>query len=151
MRRVCFVIVLVFAAVSLSAQNRQSQPTFRSGAAYIRVDMYATRDGKSIDDIQANEVEILEDGVPQKIEAFEQVRVRTGVPQELRVEPNTVEQSRRMAGDPLRTAVEATPGAETCRPEMDAAAAAAHRLVGGFRARGFVRVSCRDDKAATLP
>jgi len=94
--RASLVIVLALAAVSLSAQN---QPTFRSGAAYIRVDMYATRDGKAIDDIQANEVEILEDGVPQAIEAFEHVRVRT-VPQETRVEPNTVEQSRQMASDP---------------------------------------------------
>ena len=99
MRRVSFAIVLALAAVSLSAQNPQNRPTFRSGAAYIRVDMYATRDGKPIEDIQENEVEILEDGVPQKIEAFEHVRVRTA-PQETRIEPNTVEQSRQMAGDP---------------------------------------------------
>jgi hypothetical protein len=31
-----------------------------------------------IEDIQENEVEILEDGVPQKIEAFEHVRVALG-------------------------------------------------------------------------
>jgi VWFA-related protein len=99
-RRISFVLVLALVAVSLSAQNPQNRPTFRSGAAYVRVDMYATRDGKPIEDIQENEVEILEDGVPQKIEAFEHVRVRTGIPQELRVEPNTVEQSRQMAGDP---------------------------------------------------
>jgi VWFA-related protein len=99
-RRISFIIVLALAAASLSAQNRQAQPTFRSGAAYIRVDMYATRDGKAIDDIQPSEVEILEDGVPQKIEAFEHVRVRTGIPQELRVEPKGVEESRQMAGDP---------------------------------------------------
>jgi len=99
-RRISFVIVLALAAVSLTAQNRQTQPTFRSGAAYIRVDMYATRDGKPIEDIQANEVEILEDGVPQKIEAFEHVRVRTGIPEELRVEPKGVTESRQMAGDP---------------------------------------------------
>ena len=79
MRRISFLIVLALAAVSLSAQNRQSQPTFRSGASYIRVDMYATRDGKSIEDIQANEVDVLEDGVPQKIEAFEHAW-RTGSP-----------------------------------------------------------------------
>ena len=100
MRRISFVLVLALAAVSLSAQNPQNRPTFRSGAAYVRVDMYATRDGKPIEDIQENEVEVLEDGVPQKIEAFEHVRVRTGIPQELRVEPNTIEQSRQMAGDP---------------------------------------------------
>ena len=99
MRRISFVLVLALAAVSLSAQNPQNRPTFRSGAAYVRVDMYATRDGKPIEDIQENEVEILEDGVPQKIEAFEHVRVRT-TPQETRIEPNTIEQSRQMAGDP---------------------------------------------------
>jgi len=98
-RRISFVLVLALAAVSLSAQNPQNRPTFRSGAAYVRVDMYATRDGKPIEDIQENEVEILEDGVPQKIEAFEHVRVRT-TPQETRIEPNTIEQSRQMAGDP---------------------------------------------------
>jgi VWFA-related protein len=99
-RRISLVLALALVAASLSAQNRQNQPTFRGGAAYVRVDMYATRDGKAIDDIQASEVEILEDGVPQKIEAFEHVRVRTGIPQELRIEPNTVEQSRQMASDP---------------------------------------------------
>jgi len=99
-RRIAFVIVVALAAVSLSAQTRQNQPTFRAGAAYIRVDMYATRDGKAVEDIQANEVEIFEDGVPQKIEAFEHVRVRTGIPQELRVEPKGVEESRQMAADP---------------------------------------------------
>ena len=99
MRRVSFAIVLALAAVSLSAQNPQNRPTFRSGAAYVRVDMYATRDGKPIEDIQENEVEVLEDGVPQKIEAFEHVRVRTAS-QETLIEPNTVEQSRQMAGDP---------------------------------------------------
>jgi VWFA-related protein len=97
--RVSFVVVLALVAASLSAQTRQNLPTFRGGAAYVRVDMYATREGTSLDDIQQNEVEILEDGVPQKIEAFEHVRVRT-TPQEARIEPNTVEQSRQMAGDP---------------------------------------------------
>ena len=99
MRRISFVILAALATISLNAQNRQNQPTFRSGAAYVRVDMYATRDGKPIEDIQANEVEILEDGVPQQVEAFEHVRVRTGIPQELRVEPKGVEESRQMAGD----------------------------------------------------
>jgi VWFA-related protein len=98
--RISLAVVLVLAAVSLTAQNRPNQPTFRSGAAYIRVDMYATRDGKPIEDIQATDVEVLEDGVPQTIEAFEHVRVRTGIPQELRVEPKGVEESRQMAGDP---------------------------------------------------
>ena len=37
--------------------------------------MYATRDGKPIDDLQASDVELLEDGVPQTIGTFEHVTV----------------------------------------------------------------------------
>jgi hypothetical protein len=96
MARVTLVVVLALAAVSLRAQN---QPTFRTGANYIRVDMYATRDGKPIEDLTVNDVDIVEDGVLQKIEAFEHVKVRTA-PQETAIEPNTVEQSRQMAANP---------------------------------------------------
>ncbi len=83
-------------AVVLRAQD---QPTFRTGANYVRVDMYATVDGKSVEDLTAEEVEVLEDGQPQKVEAFEHVQVRPAGPQESRREPNTVEQSRQMAAE----------------------------------------------------
>jgi VWFA-related protein len=39
------------------------------------VDISASRDGKSVDDLQASDVELLEDGVPQTIDAFEHVQV----------------------------------------------------------------------------
>jgi VWFA-related protein len=94
--RVPVVLVLALAAVSLGAQN---QPTFRAGANYVRVDMYATRDGKPIEDLKVDEIDILEDGVLQKIEAFEHVKVRTA-PQESRIEPTGIAQSREMAGNP---------------------------------------------------
>ena len=97
MARVFVAVALALAAVSLPAQN---QPTFRTGANYIRVDMYATRDGKPIEDLKAEEIDILEDGVLQKIDAFEHVRVRTAIPQESRVEPTGIQQSREMAGNP---------------------------------------------------
>jgi VWFA-related protein len=61
--------------------------------------MYATVDGKSIEDLTADEVEVLEDGVPQKLEAFEHVLVRPPLAQESRREPNTIEQSRQMASE----------------------------------------------------
>ncbi len=96
MTRVLVVLVLALAAVSLGAQN---QPTFRAGANYVRVDMYATRDGKPIEDLKVDEIDILEDGVLQKIEAFEHVKVRTA-PQESRIEPTGITQSREMAGNP---------------------------------------------------
>ena len=96
MTRVLVVALLALSAVSLPAQN---QPTFRTGANYVRVDMYATRDGKPIEDLKVDEIDILEDGVLQKIDAFEHVRVRTA-PQESRVEPTGITQSREMAGNP---------------------------------------------------
>src|SRR5262245_41789708 len=99
MARLSLVALLALAAVSVAAQN-PNQPTFRTGANYVRVDMYASRDGKPIDDLKQDEVEIFEDGVPQKIDAFEHVQVRTLSPQDSRIEPNTIEQSRQMAGDP---------------------------------------------------
>lgn len=96
MTRVCVAALLALAVVSIGAQN---QPTFRTGANYVRVDMYATRDGKPIEDLKVEEIDILEDGELQKIEAFEHVRVRTA-PQESVVEPNTIAQSREMAANP---------------------------------------------------
>jgi len=86
------------AAVLVSAQQPQ-QPTFRAGTNVVRVDLYATRDGKMIDDLKQSEVDVLEDGVKQTIESFERVVVRPPVSQELRAEPNTVAESRQMAAD----------------------------------------------------
>ena len=98
MTRVLVVSLLALSAVSLPAQN-QNQPTFRTGANYVRVDMYATRDGKPIEDLKVDEIDILEDGVLQKIDTFEHVRVRAAS-QESRVEPTGITQSREMAGNP---------------------------------------------------
>lgn len=97
MSRLPLVVFCVVATVSLSGQTG---PTFRAGANYVRVDMYATRDGQSIDDLKPDEIEVLEDGVVQKIEAFEHVRIAPAGPQELRLEPTSVTDSRQMAGDP---------------------------------------------------
>ena len=91
----------VAAGAMLSAQNPpQGQPTFRGGANVVRVDLFAMRDGNVVDDLQASEVEVLEDGVKQTIENFEYVVVRPPVAQELRAEPNSVAESRQMAADP---------------------------------------------------
>ena len=97
MRRASIALVCLAATVPLSGQNA---PTFRSGANYVRVDMYATKDGQSIEDLKPEEVEVLEDGVVQKVEAFEHVRVAPAGPQELRREPQSVRESRDMAADP---------------------------------------------------
>ena len=95
--RPSLVALIVLATAALHAQD---QPIFRAGANYVRVDMYATVDGTRVEDLAADEVEVLEDGVLQKVEDFEHVSVRPAGAQEARREPNTVEQSRQMAADP---------------------------------------------------
>jgi VWFA-related protein len=81
------------------AQN-QSAPTFRTGANYVRVDAYPTQNGTPVTDLTSTDFEILEDKVPQKIEQFEHIFIRTAGPQDTRREPNTVEESRQAALDP---------------------------------------------------
>ena len=76
------------------------QPTFRTEANYVRVDVYPTRDGAPVTDLSQEEFEVVENGVPQKIEQFEHVVIRAAGAQETRVEPNTVAESRAMAENP---------------------------------------------------
>jgi VWFA-related protein len=80
-----------------AGQTNAPQPTFRTEANYVRVDIYPTRDGAPLPDLRQDEVEIFENGVRQTIEQFEHVVVRAAGPQETRVEPNTVAESRSMA------------------------------------------------------
>ena len=105
MRALFSLCVFVCAVAAVGAQapapnQAAQQPTFRGGINYVRVDMYAsTRDGVPITDLRRDEIELLEDGKAQDIKDFERVQVDTLTPQELRIEPNSVEQSRQMAGD----------------------------------------------------
>jgi len=71
-RRAALFLLVLLAAVSLRAQ---SGPINRTGTNSVRVDMYASRDGQSVDDLQISDVELLEDGVPQTIDALEHVQV----------------------------------------------------------------------------
>ena len=96
----CLIAVATLAAQDGGSQREPAQPVFRSGASYIRVDMYVTRDGKPVNDIQASEVDVLEDGVLQKIEAFEHVQVPRRGTEAVRPEPDGVTASRAAAADP---------------------------------------------------
>ena len=73
----------------------QSQPRpFRTEANFVRVDVFATVQGKPVKDLTALDFDLREDGVPQKVSTFEHVEVRTGAAQELRQEPNTITEAR---------------------------------------------------------
>ena len=100
--RPAVALYVVAAVVTLTAQSDQTaRPTFRTGANYVRVDMYATEDGQPIHDIRREEIEVLEDGVPQAVEDFEHVLVRPPGAQETAArEPDGLRASREAAGDP---------------------------------------------------
>jgi VWFA-related protein len=71
-------------------------PTFRTEANYVRVDAYPTRNGTPVTDLTKDDFEIFEGGKPQRVEQFERIQIRAAGPQETRVEPNTVAESRSM-------------------------------------------------------
>ena len=93
--RLTLVLFLVASAALLTGQT----PTFRTGANYVRVDMYATQNGALVEDLQPEEVDVLEDGVVQRVETFEHIRVEPAGPQESRIEPNSIQASRQAAAE----------------------------------------------------
>jgi VWFA-related protein len=96
-RRWCVLLAVLTLA---SAQNQPPAPTFRTEANYVRVDVFPTKDGVPVTDLRQDEFEVLEDRAPQKIEQFEHVVIRAAGPQETRIEPSTVAESRAMAENP---------------------------------------------------
>jgi VWFA-related protein len=106
------LILVAVAAAGAGSQSRpdpgdagqstasEPRPTFRAEANYVRVDVFPTKDGQAVRDLTQADFELYEDGVPQKVETFEHVEVRTRLPQEGRREPNTAAEGRAMAEDP---------------------------------------------------
>jgi VWFA-related protein len=82
------------------AQQPAPRPTFKSEANYIRVDAFVTHDGRPVEDLRLEDFEVLEDGKPQPIDAFEHVRISPAGPQVTRIEPNSQRDANQMAEDP---------------------------------------------------
>ena len=83
-------------AAGQAAQDQPPQPTFRTEVNYVRVDVYPTRDQRPVSDLTQDDFEVFDNGTLQKIEQFERVVIRAAGPQETRIEPNTVRESRSM-------------------------------------------------------
>ncbi len=95
-------IGLTVVSLALSAQEPAPPPQlepFRTEVNYIRVDMYPTVDGKPVLDLLPEDIEILDEGEPQKIDRFEHVLVRGARSQDGRREPSTIAESREAAQD----------------------------------------------------
>ena len=80
-------------------------PPFRTEANYVRVDVYPTADGKPVQDLRAEEFEVLENGAPQQVRAFEHVVISPAGPQSLRAEANSVRGGEQMAANPRNRVV----------------------------------------------
>ena len=81
-------------------EDPQRPPTFRSGAHFVNVDAYPTRDGKPIPGLTAADFELLEDGKPQAIERFEYVAHPEWTPLAERRDPNSQRDGFALARDP---------------------------------------------------
>jgi VWFA-related protein len=100
------LMLMAGAVVPASSQGQRpapppdQRPTFRAGVNYVRVDVYPTADGRIVRDLQAEDFELREDGTPQKLDSVRFVDPGPAVPQAVRVEPDSVAESRAAAADP---------------------------------------------------
>ena len=97
--------VLALAVLSVGAQDQKPDPqrptpTFRTGAHYVRVDAYPTRDGKPIPGLTAADFELLEDGKAQTIDSAEFIDHPAWTPLSERRDPNSQRDAFALARDP---------------------------------------------------
>ena len=99
--RLAAVVMLTAAgAASLSSQPQPlaapaaQQPTFRTGVNYVRADVYPTANGQIVRDLRPEDFELREDGVLQKLDSVRFVDPGPPTQQTVRVEPNSVAESR---------------------------------------------------------
>jgi VWFA-related protein len=96
-------VSVVFASRLPARQSpapQQQPPVFRSGAAFVRVDLYPTKDGRIVPGLSQNDFQIFEDGKPQKIETFDYVEFPTFASEAERRDPVNKEEGDALAADP---------------------------------------------------
>lgn len=107
MRLVLAFAVAVALAAVLAAQTpatqapaNQQKPTFKAGVSFVRVDVYPSMNGQIVPDLKQNDFEVLEDGVPQRVETFEHIIARAPSPAAERADPRSQAESDEAAADP---------------------------------------------------
>jgi len=83
-----------------AAAPQPQRPVFRVGANAVRVDVFATKNGVPVEDLTADDFEVLEDNAPQKVDAFEHIKIQNSGTPETRIDPRNVRESNQMASDP---------------------------------------------------
>lgn len=91
---------LMLTSAVLAAQDPRALPRFRGGANLVRVDAYVTQNGTALTDLRAEDFEVSEDDVPQRVESLELIRPREAGPESARREPATPSESQALASDP---------------------------------------------------
>src|SRR5580765_4180446 len=81
-------------------QPPAQSPVSRGTANLVLVDAYPQRDGRVVEGLTAADFDILEDGKPQKVEAFEFVRIEPSPVESARRDPNNVREMYALAADP---------------------------------------------------
>jgi len=106
MRRVAAVIFFALAwglgpgpGVFVHAQN-VGTPQFRGGAVLVTVDAYPQENGRIVEGLKAEDFEVFEDGKPQKVEAFDFVRVEPAPFEAARIDPKSIGEANAAAADP---------------------------------------------------
>ena len=78
----------------------QAPPRFTTEVNYVRVDVYPSRGGVPVTDLRMEDFDVLENGVRQKVQAFEHVVISPAGPQSMRAEPNSVRAGEQAAANP---------------------------------------------------
>jgi VWFA-related protein len=101
-RRAWVLLFCATLAASLAAQEPPGRQTLRlrTRVESVLVDVYPAIDGRAVTDLTQSDFELIEDGVPQRIEMFERVAVRPPGAHAERSEPTTVGASNDAASDP---------------------------------------------------
>ena len=81
-------------------QQPQPPPRFRIEANYVAVDVYPTKGGVPVQDLNVEDFEVLENGARQQVQAFEHIVVSPAGPQSLRVDPGSVRAGEQAAANP---------------------------------------------------
>jgi VWFA-related protein len=95
-------VASIVGAVLYAQQRPADQPVFRVEANLVRVDALVTANGVPVEDLTAGDFELLEDGVVQKIETFERVKIGGEVRTPALTDPNSQREGNERAGDPRR-------------------------------------------------
>jgi hypothetical protein len=98
--RLVVLVALLVVGLAVAIAQEQRPPVFRSGVTLVNVDVYPRRDGKVIEGLRLEDFQVLEDGKPQKVEAFEFIRIEPNALDADRRDPNTKEEGDAAAADP---------------------------------------------------